>query len=144
LLFPIIKAPRLAQLIQQLNDNYDGSKILDKDSVIVFQSIVDRDGSFRDGDGNREILYGSKNPLYYYFLEVYQDLDKKLRYNERRNSYNGIIIPLTKDGRPYVSLVDVYLKLNTDLTFTVSISARERKLKVKEYKKRPYDAMFSF
>lgn len=68
--------------------------------------------------------------------------DKFFPYNKR--PYESLIRPFLSGGRPFRSLIDIYVRLNKDNTFTVSASGELRKLKINDFKDDPANPIIRF
>lgn len=125
--------------IKELNLQYSSSKPIVKDSILIIQAVVNKSGRISDP----AILYGSNSEIYRHFFKTYEDYnDKFFPYNKR--PYDSLIRPFLKDGTPMRSLIDIYLKLNSDDTFTVSGSGKLRKLKIPNFKNDPNNPVWIF
>ncbi|MGJ1322436.1 hypothetical protein ACR780_07095 [Sphingobacterium faecium] len=127
----------LEKFLLFLNDNNKDLVIAPEDSILIFQAVVNRNGIIAEN----EALHGNKDQLYTYFFKNYEYFNKNILNSDKINIYSGLIIPYTKGGRPFQSIIDVYIRANADKTFTISANGRERKLKIKKYVKEDQDLL---
>lgn len=123
--FAVLKPKRKNEFIELLNNNYTDSFKFGGDSILIFQAIVYKGGNL----GETAILHGEKNLLDFFFSN-YEPFTKKAHMFPRESLFQ----PYLAGGRPLVSLIDVYLKINADKTFILSATGEKRKLKIKNYK----------
>lgn len=131
--FARVNKTRMIEFMKLLHDNYNDSIIPPKDSTLIFQAVVDKAGNL----GQTEVLQGNKNNFYDYLLNNYKNYTKNLL--PKTSSYIGenLISPYLTAGRPLNSIIDIYVRLNSDKTFTVTGNGRERKLKLKNFTEDP-------
>ncbi|MGA6121757.1 hypothetical protein [Sphingobacterium sp. UDSM-2020] len=123
--FAVLKPKRKNEFIELLNNNYTDSLKFGGDSIVIFQAIVYKGGHL----GETAILHGEKKLLDYFFSN-YKPFTKKAHMFPRESLFQ----PFLAGGRPLVSLIDVYLKINADKTFILSATGEGRDLKIKNYK----------
>lgn len=123
--FAVLKPKRKNEFIELLNNNYTDSLKFGSDSILIFQAIVYKGGNL----GETAILHGEKKLLDFFFSN-YEPFTKKAHMFPRESLFQ----PYLAGGRPLVSLIDVYLKINADKTFILSATGEQRKLKIKNYK----------
>lgn len=126
----------LEGLITLLNDNYHESMVPTGDSVLIFQAVVERDGTLA---GDMELLVGEKDALYTYFLETYDYYIKNVL--TKRNFFARLYRPRQQNG-PQRGLIDIFVRLNKDRTFTVSGTGVSRMFQLKNFTDDPDNPIF--
>lgn len=106
---------KVQQLEELLEQEYKKRKEVVGDSVVIFQGIVGRDGVM----GDVGLIEGVQSPFSDMILQKLNDLGRSWS-------------PMIKGGRTLRSLVDIYVELHSDKKFTVSVTGRARKLKIKD------------
>ncbi|WP_294347380.1 hypothetical protein [uncultured Sphingobacterium sp.] len=123
---------------KKLNANYKETIVPFGDSILILQAIVNRDGSL----GKKMLLHGDEDDkLYSYICDNYQDYNQENKANLTRK---GLFLPYRSGGIPFTSIIEIFVRLNSDRTFSVSGSGRERKLRIKDYKEDPNDPLMLF
>lgn len=136
---PRAKPEKLKELVETLNVNYHSRDIYTRDSVLIFQTVVESDGTYV---GEMELIHGDKDALYDYFMGTYDYYMKHIltRTIHRARLYQGGI----KD-RPWRGVIELFVRLNPDNTFTVSVTDVGRSdMKLKNYKQDPKKPIFYF
>jgi|GEM_PF-1127537 len=101
------------KLKEALMENYQKGKYkTNGDSILIIQGIVDRDGTLKD----IALTMGTQSPFSNFVLEWLSGTEQSW-------------LPMIKDGRVYRSLVDVYVRMHSDGSITVSANGRARKLR---------------
>lgn len=131
-----IKQDKLEELVTILNNNYKEEIVPTGDSVLIFQAVVNNDGSLL---AEMELLYGKKDGFYEYFLSTYDYYMKDIltRINFREKLY----LPYLQNGQRR-GLIDIFVRLNPDKTFTIAATGEGRKLKLKNYQDDPNNPIF--
>jgi len=131
--FARVNKNRMIEFMKLLHDNYNDSITPPKDSILIFQAVVDKAGNLCQ----TEVLQGNKNNFYDYLVNNYKNYIKNVL--PKTSSYIGenLISPYLTAGRPLNSIIDIYVRLNSDKTFTVTGNGRERKLKLKNFTEDP-------
>uniref|UniRef100_UPI00257C2103 hypothetical protein n=1 Tax=Sphingobacterium TaxID=28453 RepID=UPI00257C2103 len=123
---------------KKLNANYKETIIPSGDSILIIQAIVNKDGAL----GKKMLLHGNEDDkLYSYICDNYQDYNQE---NEANLNMKGLFLPYRSGGTPFTSIIEIFVRLNPDKTFSVSGSGRERKLRIKDYKEDPNDPLLIF
>lgn len=123
---------------KKLNANYKETIVPSGDSILILQAIVNRDGSL----GKKMLLHGDEDDkLYSYICDNYQDYNQE---NKANLNTKGLFLPYRSGGTPFTSIIEIFVRLNPDRTFSVSGSGRERKLRIKDYKEDPNDPLQLF
>lgn len=121
--FPIYHAMYkgdINNLKNKLEDNYiKDTQVVPGDSVLIFQGIVEREGILT----SVALVTGEQSE---YAESVKRGIE----------SQHDSWIPYTKDGIPYRSLVDIYVRINSNGSFTVAETGRVRNVKITDYDKR--------
>ncbi|MGK6351928.1 hypothetical protein [Parapedobacter sp. DT-150] len=91
------------------------------DSILIFQSIVNRDKTL----GDIGLIYGERSSFSEFVLRCLRETGASW-------------VPMTKDGRVLRSLMDIYVRLNSDESISVSVTGRGRRLKIKDNDKSSY------
>ncbi|WP_324755607.1 hypothetical protein [Sphingobacterium thalpophilum] len=121
----------LLRFVKRLNANYKETIVPAGDSILILQAIVNRDGSL----GKKMLLHGNEDDkLYRYICANYQDYNQE---NKANLNTKGLFLPYLSGGTPLTSIIEIFVRLNPDRTFSVSGSGRERKLRMKDYKEDP-------
>lgn len=129
--FSAFRHSSLLKFQKQLNANYKETIVPAGDSVLILQAIVNRDGSL----GKKMLLHGSEDDkLYRYICDNYQDYNQE---NKADLKSKGLFLPYLSGGTSFTSIIEIFVRLNPDRTFSISGSGRERKLRIKEYKEDP-------
>lgn len=139
----VINPQKKQDFIKLLNTNYRDCTDVIKDSVLIVQAFILRNGEI----GDNEIIYGKSEFLYNYFMKTYHSFEasQPLQKNDRRDFQNRNEKWLFKpriSNTQRTSLIDIYLRLNPDKTFTFSAQGNYRRLKIKDYHKNPNDPIF--
>lgn len=139
----ILTPPKKQDFIKLLNMNYKDCVDVVTDSVLIIQAVISRDGALLDN----AILYGKSEPLYHYFMKTYQNFEasKPVQKQDRKNYQNRNEKWLFKpriSNTQRSSLIDIYLRLNPDKTFTLTADGNYRTLKIKDYQQTPGDPIF--
>lgn len=139
----VINPPKKQDFIKLLNSNYKDCTEVITDSVLIIQAVIDRIGGIQ----NNEILYGKSKFLYNYFMKTYHlfEASQPVKKEERRDFPNRNEKWLFKpriSNTQRTSLIDIYLRLNPDRTFTLSAQGNYRSLKIKDYHINPNDPIF--
>ena len=128
---------RKQDFIDLLNKNYLSKNEAVTDSILIIQFATTRDGTL----AQHEILYGHKgSSLYKNFLKTYAEFNSTLP-KERYPATKGLVLPKMQNGER-VGLIDFFLRLNPDRTFTVSAQGNDRDLKIKDFKNDPDNPLF--
>lgn len=128
---------RKQDFIDLLNKNYLSKNEAVTDSVLIIQFATTRDGTLVQ----HEILHGHKeSPLYKNFFKTYAEFNSKLP-KERYPATKGLVMPKMQNGER-VGLIDFFIRLNPDRTFTVSAQGNDRDLKIKDFKNDPDNPLF--
>jgi len=123
---------------KKLNANYKETIVPSGDSILILQAIVNRDGSL----GKKMLLHGDEDDkLYSYICDNYQDYNQENKANLNRK---GLFLPYRSGGTPFTSIIEIFVRLNPDRTFSVSGSGRERKLRIKDYKEDSNDPLLIY
>lgn len=125
------KQKKMREFTEYLNQNYPDSILPPADSVIIIQTIVNKDGSL----GEKQLLYGKNDPFYDFVFEPDKHHSKYMIFQRFFNPYINA-------GSHRKSIADIFVRLNADNTFTVSVSGLGRKLKIKKYTDNPRDPLF--
>ncbi|QQD13966.1 hypothetical protein [Sphingobacterium sp. UDSM-2020] len=129
--------------ITLLNKNYKDCTNVITDSVLIIQAVINRIGGIQ----NSEIIFGKSEPLYQYLMKTYhyfeasQPVQEKIRKNFPNRNVKWLFKPRVSNTQR-TSLIDIYLRLNPDKTFTLSAEGNYRRLKIKDYQEAPYDPIF--
>ncbi|PUV25099.1 hypothetical protein [Sphingobacterium athyrii] len=133
----VLNSKRKQDFIRLLNQNYTTKKVPAADSILIIQFATTRDGTL----GQYEILYGHKgSSLYKNFLKTYAEFNSTLP-KERYPATKGLVLPKMQNGER-VGLIDFFIRLNPDRTFTVSAQGNDRDLKIKDFKNDPDNPLF--
>lgn len=132
-----LNSTRKEDFIRLLNQNFTTKKVPAADSILIIQFATTRDGTLTQ----HEILYGHKaSSLYENFLKTYAEFNSTLP-KERYPATKGLVLPKMQNGER-VGLIDIFIRLNPDRTFTVSAQGNDRDLKIKEFKNDPDNPLF--
>lgn len=123
-----IHPKRLVKFMDYLNRHYSDSIFLSTDSTLIIQTIVETDGSLLE---ETALVYGEKDGLYDYFFKSYANFLKNEIFPEK------LFTPYRMGGVATRGLLDIYVRLNHDNTFTVSGRGEARKMVIKNYRKDP-------
>lgn len=127
----------LLEFTKRLNSHFKDGIIPSGDSILIIQAIVNKDGTL----GKKMLLHGSEHDQLYRFLcenyEAYLNVD-------RADPQRHLFLPYRSGGRPFTSIIEIFVRLNPDKTFTVNGSGRERKLRIKDYEGGPNDPLQVF
>ncbi|NJI72252.1 hypothetical protein HCX49_03450 [Sphingobacterium kitahiroshimense] len=139
----VINPHKKLDFINLLNTNYRDCTDVIKDSVLIIQAVILRNGEI----GDNEIIYGKSRFLYNYFMKTYysfeasQPIQKKDSRDFQNRNEKWLFKPRISNTQR-TSLIDIYLRLNPDKTFTLSAQGNYRRLKIKDYHKNPNDPIF--
>ncbi len=139
----ILNPENKQDFITLLNTNYKDCTDVITDSVLIIQAVINRIGGIQ----NSEIIYGKSEPLYQYLMKTYhyfeasQPVQEKIRKNFPNRNVKWLFKPRVSNTQR-TSLIDIYLRLNPDKTFTLSAEGNYRRLKIKDYQETPYDPIF--
>ncbi|QRY57232.1 hypothetical protein [Sphingobacterium siyangense] len=139
----VINPKKKQDFIKLLNTNYIGCADVITDSILIIQAVILRNGEI----GENEIIYGKSKFLYNYFMKTYLNFvaNQPAKKEDHRNFQNKNDKWLFKpriSNTQRTSLIDIYLRLNPDKTFTVSTQGNYRLLKIKDYHINPNDPIF--
>jgi len=133
-LYAFIPLHRKNELIKFLNFKYKSdNKPSIADSILLVQAVVNKKGEIEAV----EILYGKKNNLFSYFFKNLDTYIKTAFNSSKEYSSETFIRPYMHGGRPWDTLIDIYIHLNPDATFTMTSRGRQRKLRIKDFKDNP-------
>ncbi|MBE8721376.1 hypothetical protein [Sphingobacterium pedocola] len=124
------RAVKIKEFTEYLNQNYSEAIKLTRDSVLILQVVVEREGTM----GETELLYGERGKFYDFVFGT----------KESQFPFGRFFHPYLNNGTPRRSLADIYIRLNPDKTFTVSSTGRQRKLKIKNFKDDYNNPLFIF
>uniref|UniRef100_UPI0028A7F23C hypothetical protein n=1 Tax=Sphingobacterium athyrii TaxID=2152717 RepID=UPI0028A7F23C len=128
----------LLEFTKLLNNHFKDGIIPSGDSILIIQAIVNKDGAL----GKKMLLHGNEDDkLYSYICDNYQDYNQE---NKANLNEKGLFLPYLSGGRPFTSIIEIFVRLNPDKTFTVNGSGRERKLRIKGYEGGPNDPLQVF
>ncbi|MEZ0454789.1 hypothetical protein ABTW24_24585 [Sphingobacterium thalpophilum] len=128
---------RKLDFIDLLNKNYLSKNEAVTDSILIIQFATTRDGTL----AQHEILYGHKeSPLYKNFFKTYAEFNSRLP-KERYPATKGLVLPKMQNGER-IGLIEFFIRLNPDRTFTVSAQGNDRELKIKDFKNDPENPLF--
>ncbi|MCS3557609.1 MULTISPECIES: hypothetical protein [unclassified Sphingobacterium] len=139
----ILNPENKQDFITLLNTNYKDCTDVITDSVLIIQAVINRIGGIQ----NSEIIYGKSEPLYQYLMKTYhyfeasQPVQEKIRKNFPNRNVKWLFKPRVSNTQR-TSLIDIYLRLNPDKTFTFSAEGSYRRLKIKDYQEDPNDPIF--
>jgi len=139
----ILNPEKKQDFITLLNTNYKDCTDFITDSVLIIQAVINRIGGIQ----NSEIIYGKSESLYQYFMKTYQyfeasqPVQEKIRKNFPNRNVKWLFKPRISNTQR-TSLIDIYLRLNPDKTFTLSAEGNYRRLKIKDYQEDPNDPIF--
>lgn len=130
----VINSKKKLDFIKLLNTNYIDCTDVITDSILIIQAVILRNGEI----GENEIIYGKSKFLYNYFMKTYHyfETSQPVEKEDRRGFQNGNEKWLFKpriSNTQRTSLIDIYLRLNPDKTFTLSAQGNYRRLKIKNY-----------
>lgn len=126
------KPSKIKDLEAYLTNNYDPIISPTKDSILIIQTIVEKETGAL---GQKEILQGEQGT----FFDFVFGKDPK---HQKYIIYQDFFKPYRFSGRVMRSFADIYVRLNPDGTFTVSATGACRKFKIKNYKEDPNNPMF--
>lgn len=133
----VLNSKRKQDFIRLLNQNYTTKKVPAADSILIIQFATTRDGTL----GQHEILFGHKgSSLYKNFLKTYAEFNSTLP-KERYPATKGLVLPKMQNGER-VGLIDIFIRINPNRTFTVSAQGNDRDLKIKDFKNDPDNPLF--
>lgn len=130
------KTEKLEELINVLNDNYYDSIVPTGDSVLIFQAVVEKDGTLAS---ELELLSGEKDAFYHYFMKTY---DYYVSQVLTKSFYKARLY------RPYLKsvqrrgLIDIFVQLNKDRTFSISGTGEARVFQLKNFTDDPKNPIF--
>lgn len=117
LLYASAKKSKMEELFDTIKAEFDVLKILENDSVLIFQAIVNREG----GLGDMELIFGRRSSFSHFLIGQFL------------GSGSGVFTPLRDGGgSPRRGLIDLSVRLHEDGKTTISASGRKRKLKIKD------------
>jgi len=128
--YALLDPSRGKEFVDQLNLNYRTPIPNLKDSILIIQAVLERSGRL----GDHVLLYGASENFYEYFLKTYDHYIKENLPFDREPKYESLFRPFLSSGTPLRSLIDIYVRLNADNTFTVSTCGELRRLKIKDFK----------
>jgi hypothetical protein len=127
----------LLKFVKRLNTQYKEIIVPSGDSILIIQAIVNKDGTL----GKKMLLHGNEDDqLYRYLCENYE----AYLAEDRVDQQHRLFLPYRSGGTPLTSVIEIFVRLNPDKTFTVNGSGRERKLRIKDYKGNPNDPLQVF
>jgi len=138
--YALLDPSRGKEFVDHLNLNYRTPIPNLKDSMLIIQAVVERSGRL----GDHMLLYGASGNFYDYFLKTYDHYVKENLPFDRKPTYESLFRPFLSSGTPFRSLIDIYVRLNADNTFTVSACGELRRLKMKDFKDNPDSPIVQF
>ncbi len=133
-LYPTMTPQRKKSLQNFLSSQYKefAKEVFTKDSVLLFQAIVDKSGNLIQ----IELLKGRKSDFYNFILDSYRYYVENILNKTNTATGKSLLLPAMLNGRPIRSLIDMYVRLNPNNTISISSNGIQRRLRIKNYQEK--------
>ncbi len=133
-LYPTMTPQRKKDLQNFLSSQYKefAKEVFTKDSVLLFQAIVDKSGNLIQ----IELLKGRRSDFYNFILDSYRYYEKNILNKTNTTTGKSLLLPAMLNGRPIRSLIDMYVRLNPNNTISISSNGIQRRLRIKNYQEK--------